>query len=1196
MDLLDLTAAELSQKCLDLFDRCLASRSQAQDDGTAPPSQEQAEAPSIDERLEYKLADFNLWIDCIGALASARASLDWRLNERPIDLELVKGNLVMLYQSLEDYRDLQEKHQSLEETLLGIESALGSLASLALAVRRTGKRSRLHKADRLFNEEEHSELKQHLECIVVLRPGERGYNSHRFKQKLKALTPVQQRLVVANLRRRNRFLQARRHSTGLKRRKPDLSSISEDAVNQSYQPVASPDLDIPIPTHPVVEQPPKLPKNSDAPTISETSASVPESKLRYTDPGLRKPEASTPRTEVTRITATAHYPRPQLPDNSQHMFQCPCCYQTLPVQDVKTNSRWRKHLSEDICPYTCVVEDCPTPDVYYSTRTALERHIRQDHSPTWQCPLCSDEPHFASMTDTMAHFMALHPDAAEEDDISTLISLSTQRKTGIEACPLCDVEGIVDSPELIDHVLEHVHDFSLRSLPWPRSSHINLGGEVGTFDLGHSKCPSVIQWLGGVAEEGGHQRAQLSQFNHNRVAIVESQEPPYSDYDLPDEICFADEHGDGSAAAETDISRLTQETLSSSEMTNNIDDLPQDPDSTPIEQQSYKWERVPVPESTTSRFRNRIRKVFNLGTTKPVSNDAPKPAAPQQDLKGNNYPPPAYRAAVDLFNRLKDQGETLSLNAFNEFVRFQRPSGHEYDEVFSIKDGYRFARFYQAWVDLGISAKGPLPPKDLSWPLTNYFTSSSHNTYLIGNQLSTKASAEAYREILLQGCRYVEIDVWNGDSLTPDAQDSSRNHQSDTSTSSVRRKRKEQPPVELGEPIVTHGWDLTAPCGFRDVCAVIGTSAFVNNDLPIIVSLGVHADTEQQETMVRIMKEEWGELLLDEPLEGCDPRFRLPTLGDLRRKILVKAKKSPTLLSDSENSMRFLRPPSPEVKPSRIDICQALSNLAIYTHSEAFYGLDTPAAKRPSHVFSLSEGKLLELNEEDEAGLFRHNKHYFMRCFPSGRRIDSSNPDPSLFWRMGVQMVALSWHSLDEGMMLHHGMFANEDGWVLKPPDYRSTDKTVDTQPDAVRTGFRDIVITVLSGFDIPDAADDEEYHIRRDKSFLRPQVKVEIHFAQDKSDETVYTVKTETGTTKDPKFGAGGSRASFRTKWTLPQLTFVRFKVIDDQRSLLAPPLLGWACIRLDRLRQGYRLIELLDARGRVASGRLLVHIFVGP
>lgn len=38
---------------------------------------------------------------------------------------------------------------------------------------------------------------------------------------------------------------------------------------------------------------------------------------------------------------------------------------------------------------------------------------------------------------------------------------------------------------------------------------------------------------------------------------------------------------------------------------------------------------------------------------------------------------------------------------------------------------------------------------------------------------------------------------------------------------------------------------------------------------------------------------------------------------------------------------------------------------------------------------------------------------------------------------------------------------------------------------------------------------------------------------------------------------------------------------------------MLAWACIRLDRLRTGYRIIKLMDAKGAVVpDGKLLVKI----
>jgi hypothetical protein len=50
------------------------------------------------------------------------------------------------------------------------------------------------------------------------------------------------------------------------------------------------------------------------------------------------------------------------------------------------------------------------------------------------------------------------------------------------------------------------------------------------------------------------------------------------------------------------------------------------------------------------------------------------------------------------------------------------------------------------------------------------------------------------------------------------------------------------------------------------------------------------------------------------------------------------------------------------------------------------------------------------------------------------------------------------------------------------------------------------------------------------------------------------------------------------------------RFKIKDDEigRDSLA----AWACIRLDRLREGYRFVHLYDCTGEKNGGVLLVRV----
>lgn len=152
-------------------------------------------------------------------------------------------------------------------------------------------------------------------------------------------------------------------------------------------------------------------------------------------------------------------------------------------------------------------------------------------------------------------------------------------------------------------------------------------------------------------------------------------------------------------------------------------------------------------------------------------------------------------------------------------------------------------------------AAGPPPSSRLDRPLNEYFVSSSHNTYLLGRQVAGESSTEAYISALQKGCRCIEIDCWNGGD---------------------------------GKPEVVHGRTLTSSVPFLDCVKVIAKYAFVSSPYPLIISLEVHCDAEQQRVMTDIMKAEFGDRLVLRPLE--DHHGTLPSPEELRGKILIKVK------------------------------------------------------------------------------------------------------------------------------------------------------------------------------------------------------------------------------------------------------------------------------------------------------------------
>lgn len=148
------------------------------------------------------------------------------------------------------------------------------------------------------------------------------------------------------------------------------------------------------------------------------------------------------------------------------------------------------------------------------------------------------------------------------------------------------------------------------------------------------------------------------------------------------------------------------------------------------------------------------------------------------------------------------------------------------------------------------------PPR-FDRPLNEYFISTSHNTYLLGRQVAGSSSTEAYIAALQKGCRCLEIDCWDGAD---------------------------------GRPNVCHGRTMTTSVLFADCITVINRYAFFSSDLPLIISLEVHCNAEQQLAMVNIMKDTFGDKLLTQPLQSI--KNKIPTPDELRGYILIKVKTS----------------------------------------------------------------------------------------------------------------------------------------------------------------------------------------------------------------------------------------------------------------------------------------------------------------